>query len=96
MKKIGTPRIPKKDGVIRFQYGRNDGECDFLVLWSNGVPKCDTRLVMNAFTSKRLSLDYSNASGVSFDDSFIDELEKRGYDTTTIKFSIEKKRKMDD
>ena len=90
-KSIGTPRPPKKDGAIKFQYGRFEGELDFLVLYGNGVPRCDRSLVMQAFTSKVLRQDWNNDGKVIFEDSFIEELEKRGYDTSTIKFYIEKK-----
>ena len=87
--KIGTPRPPKKDGTIKFQFGRNEGELDFLVLYGNDVPRCDRALVMNLFTSKNMNYDYKNMKP-TFDDSFIDELKSRGYDTSTIKFSIER------
>ncbi len=91
MRKIGTPRPPKKDGAIKFQHGRLDGEYDFLVLYGNDVPRCDRALVMQSFTSKVLRQDWKNNGAVIFEDSFIEELDKRGYDTTTIKFSIERK-----
>ncbi len=87
---IGTPRPPKKDGAIKFQYGRFEGEYDFLVLFGNDVPRCDRALVMHSFTSKVMNYDYKN-NKPEFNDSFIDELEKRGYDTKTLKFTIERK-----
>lgn len=91
MKKIGTPRPPNKDGAIKFQYGRNDGELDFMVLFGNDVPRCDRALVMNAFTSQRPFLDHAARMGIGFSDSFVVELEKRGYDISTLRFSIERK-----
>lgn len=91
MKRIGTPRPPKKYGAIKFQYGRNDGELDFMVLYGNDVPRCDRALVMNAFTSKRCHPDFKSQAGVAFDDSFVVELENRGYDISTLRFSIERK-----
>jgi hypothetical protein len=87
--KIGTPRPPKKDGAIKFQYGRYEGSLDFIVLYGNDVPRCDRALVMNLFTSKFMGFDYAKRKP-TFDDSFIDELKSRGYDTSTIKFSIER------
>ena len=87
--RIGTPRPPKKDGAIKFQYGRLDGNLDFLVLYGNDVPQCDRSLVMNLFTSEYMGFDYAKRMP-TFDSSFIDELKKRGYDTSTIKFSIER------
>ena len=92
IKKIGAPRPPKKDGAIKFQYGRFEGDYDFLVLFGNDTLRCDRALVMHHFTAKKQRYDYKLNQPV-FDDSFIDELEKRGYDTKTLKFSIEKKAK---
>ena len=89
MTKIGTPRPPKDDG-IKFQYGRLDGELDYLVLFKN-TPPCDRSLVMQHFTSTQCCHDHINNKAV-FEPSFIDELEKRGYDTRTIKFSISKRK----
>ena len=88
-KKIGTPRPPKKDGAIKFQYGKCEGDLDFLVLYGNDVPRCDRSLVMSLFTSKAMLFDYGEKLP-RFEDSFIDELKKRGYDTRTLKFSIER------
>lgn len=88
--KIGTPR-PPRDGAIKFQYGRNEGEYDYLVLWGNDVPRCDRALVMYHFTSERMSFDYKERRQV-FENSFIDELEKRGYDTKTLRFYVERKK----
>lgn len=89
-KKIGTPP-PPKEGAIKFQYGKFEGEYDHLVLYGDGVPRCDRALVMNTFTSKVINLDWSNHGEPVFNDSFLEELDKRGYDTKTIKFYIEKK-----
>lgn len=88
-KKVGAPRVPKKDGAIKFQYGRYEGELDFMVLYGNEVPRCDRALVMSLFTSKTMSFDYKNKKPM-FEDSFIDELKKRGYDTSTLRFSVER------
>lgn len=95
MKKIGTPRPPKKDGAIKFQYGRLEGELDYLVLFGGGVPRCDRALVMRHFTSTQCRHDHVNNKAV-FEPSFIEELDKRGYDTKTIKFSIERKKQTEE
>jgi hypothetical protein len=89
-KNIGTPR-PPKEGAIKFQYGRHEGDYDYLVLYGDGVPRCDRALIMNHMCSKNISLDWSDGGKPVFDDSLVDELEKRGYDTKTLRFYIEKK-----
>lgn len=91
MKKIGTPRPPKKAGSIKFQYGRNEGELDYMVLFGDNTPRCDRALVMQMFTSSRIRIDPSKTQGVSFEKSMVEELESRGYDMSTLRFSIDKK-----
>ncbi len=50
------------------------------------------RLVHNAFCSERPRVDRSgDVDRVVFDKSFVAELEERGYDITTLRFSICKK-----
>ena len=57
-----------------------------------GVSKCDAHLIGNIFCSRPAVIDKDGR--VHFDDnrriSFVDELIARGYDITTIKFSIKK------
>ena len=62
-----------------------------MVLFGNDVPRCDRALVMNAFTSQRCRPDFRLPAAVAFDDSFVVELEKRGHDISTFRFSIERK-----
>lgn len=87
---IGTPRPPKKAGSIKFQQGRLQGEIDFLVLFGDDTPRCDRALVFNAFCSKRQSYNYS-LRAIEYEKSFVDELIDRGYDISTLRFSIDKK-----
>ncbi|MEJ2043675.1 MAG: hypothetical protein P8X74_03740 [Reinekea sp.] len=81
-------RAPKaKDGELKAQWGKlpydNPNLC---YAWGDGIPKCDGRLLHYMFAGKRYS-----PIDKTWDDSFIEELEKRGYDLTTLKFSIQKK-----
>ena len=87
MKKM-PPRPPKKAG-IKFQQGWLEGEKDMLVLYRN-VPGCDRALVMHHMTSKVMRFNYETGDPY-FEDSFVEELEKRGYDISTLRFSIDKK-----
>ena len=80
-------REPKaKPGEIKIQYGRVRGEYypDLCFVWGSGTSRSDARLLHNVIASERYRFfDVSN--------SLLDELEKRGYDLTTLNFSIFKK-----
>lgn len=83
-------RKPQKDGILKIQYGQNCGSRDLFVLYGKGVPRCDTALVMNAFSLSRMHFDYGKRMP-SFDPSLVEEFALRGYDLSTLKFSICKK-----
>lgn len=51
----------------------------------------DSRLLHYTFACPRQSLDAHEPLGVSFADDVFTDLEKRGYDLTTLRFSICKK-----
>ena len=62
-------------------------ECDILYSWGSGVSKADAALLHHTLTSKHhMPMDDTWAPG------FIEELEARGYDLTTLRFSIDKKK----
>lgn len=83
-------RKPQKDGIVKVQYGKNGSERDLFVLYGYGVPNCDRALVMCAFSSKRMSFDYVKRQP-EFGRSLVEELAVRGYDLSTLRFSICKK-----
>lgn len=96
MKRLRTPKA--KPGELKAQWGRlPHDDPDMVFCWGEGVPRCDGALLHYAFGSKRARPARTederkvSYSGVVFDDSFIEELEKRGYDISTFKFSIMKK-----
>ena len=64
---------------------------DFLISYPRSP---DGHLVHGIFGCKRLSRDYAGpgAASFAFDPSFIDELEKRGYDLTTLRFEVRLKK----
>lgn len=82
---MSEPR--KQDGMLKCAYGNLRGELDIIYTWEEGVPKCDSRLLHWAFAGNHPSVLNHN----ELDPSFIEELEKRGYDITTFKFSIKLK-----
>lgn len=76
-----------KPGELLAYYGKADsyGDPDLCYAWGEGCQKADSRLVDYALHRK----DYDVFG--TYHPSFIEELEKRGYDITTLKFSIKKK-----
>jgi hypothetical protein len=81
-------RTPKaKDGELKMQYGKLPHDSpDLCYVRGDGIPKCDGRLLHYMLSGKRYS-----PVDKAWDASFLEELEKRGYDLTTLKFSIQKK-----
>lgn len=80
-------------------YGKLPGDTpDIFYAWGgDGARRCDGALLNYVFTQKRLRLVYGDEQkqngGLNwkFDSSFLEELESRGYDITTLKFSIQRK-----
>lgn len=74
-----------KPGEIRCQYGKPpDDQPDICYAWGDGTERQDSRLISHVF---RRPLEWE---GAPMGWSFLDELKARGYDLTTIKFSISK------
>lgn len=83
-------RKPRSPGLLKLQYGQNRRERDLFVLWGEGVPRCDSALVFHAFSAKRMEFNYKE-SRPYFHTSLIEEFAARGYDLSTLRFSIQKK-----
>lgn len=66
-------------------------EGDFLIRYPSGP---DGHLACRHFCSERQRWDY-NTRQVVFDRSFVAELEARGYDTKTLRFSVRRKPKQE-
>lgn len=90
MKRFRVPR--KTPNVLKAQWGKLAGDNpDLVYTWGDGVDRCDARLLHHHFTSKSRS-PFKDANGLpKLDPSLWEELETRGYDMTTFKFSIRKK-----
>lgn len=83
-------RIDAKPGQLRMAWGRSDpwDEPSIVYAWGDGVAKADANMLIHAMGGERMR---SAFSGFAFDPSLVKELEARGYDLTTLKFSIQKK-----
>lgn len=73
--------------VVTWAHRREEGP-DIYTCRGYGVARADGRLMNNAFCSQRARHDL--ARGVFYDKSIAEELIDRGYDITTLRFSIEK------
>jgi hypothetical protein len=90
-KRFRTPTA--KPGEVKIAYGRADryDNPDLCVAWGSGTDmKCTGRLVMNALTEKTLRPKFPGP-GHEYRPSLIDELEARGFDIETLRFTISKK-----
>jgi hypothetical protein len=82
-----------KPGEIKIAYGRasRHDDPDLCVAWgAGGAAKPDARTAMNAFTEKRLAYAFPSMQ-IEERPSLIEELEARGYDIETLRFSIQRK-----
>lgn len=79
-------------GKLQIRYGRAesfDRDPDIVYNRGFGVPTCDARLLHNIMGSKRYTEQWINGRTQTVEEpSLFDELKARGYDITTIRFSI--------
>lgn len=91
MKRLRNPKM--KDGELRMYWGRPDphDSPDVVLAWQgDSRMKADTALLHMIICSKRP--DYRKLPIFSvMEPSLLEELVARGYDLTTLKFSIMKK-----
>lgn len=89
MKRFRKPKL--KDGELRVYWGRvPHEEPDIVLSWQGDrTMKRDTNLLHYAFCSKHPD-PFARPIFSKMDPSLIDELKARGYDITTLKFSIQK------
>lgn len=93
MRRYRTPTA--KPGEIKIVYGKADrySRPDLCVAWGDGVDmKPTARLVMNALEGKRMTRAFPSMD-VTYEPSLIEELETRGFDITTLRFTIQRKAK---
>jgi hypothetical protein len=83
-RKYQRPRM--KDGRLQIYYGRLNGDApDWCVVHGNGTCRSDARFALHVFAGA------NGHSGAGAGASFVQELEARGYDITTLRFTIDKK-----
>lgn len=90
MTKAKRRKAPKrmKDGELSVSYGytREQGE-DYYFTSGDGVPRCD-RALMNYFFAALRPVSALEPNAIQ--KTLIEELESRGYDKTTLRFTIQK------
>ena len=90
MKRYRAPKL--KEGELRMYWGRVDGDSpDVILAWQGERSmKRDTNYLYYALCCDKPDLQTTPLFS-KMNPSFIKELELRGYDLTTLKFSIMKK-----
>ena len=90
MKRLRRPKL--KDGELRMYWGRVDGDYpDIVLAWQGDASmKRDTALLHLVMCTQRPD-PRAHPIFSKMDPSLIQELEVRGYDLRTLKFSIMKK-----
>jgi hypothetical protein len=84
--------VTAKPKTLVARYGKCDGRDDIVFANGDGTDRTDKYVLMNAFHLRPMDIDNEAGCGFKFSNSLITELERRGYDIKTLKFSIEKKR----
>lgn len=84
MKRYRAPKV--FEGQIKIQKGKVDHEPEMCIFFGSNVPRCDRALLMNVLllSERDFNMDGNKRS-------LSEELENRGYDLDTFKFSIMKK-----
>lgn len=82
-----------KDGELKAVWGKiySYDTPDLCYAWGKGIYSADSHLIHNVFTAERYGFKMAGEPSKPML-SFLKELEARGYDLTTFKFSIQKKK----
>ena len=93
-----TTRRKAKPGEVLFFFGKlPDDDPDHIGMWGGeGATKRHSNAVMSGFTEKKIELNTRSFPGWKSGNSFLQELDAAGFDTSTIEFSIRIKPKSQD
>jgi hypothetical protein len=83
VKRRGRPRC--QAGVLKAQWGRVRQDADLIFIRGRGIRMDDLLLLHSVLTLPRFGQDGSAEA------SFVEELHRRGYDVTTMRFSVRKR-----
>ena len=83
MSRYRRPKV--HEGQIKMQMWKHYGEVDMCIFYGDNIPKCDRSLILNSIFSEKLDWKQKLIP------SLVVELDTRGYDLDTLRFSIEKK-----
>lgn len=85
---------PNPPGVLSMYWGRadrHDMTPDVVYNHGPGCDRADMRLLNSVMGNPRPHLSFPDGQKIEYEKSLLDELVERGYDLTTLKFSIRKK-----
>jgi len=86
-------RKPKaKPGELKMQWGKPPGDCpDMWFVGGDGCDNRDVKFLHYVLASARPTMNKDDFGMPVFDKSVLEQLDERGYDLTTLRFSIMKK-----
>lgn len=82
-KRYRRPKLQSQE--IKLQKGKVDGCVDMCIFYGDDVPGCDRALIIYYLCSNNINYKGGEIK------SLLEELELRGYDLDTLRFSIRKK-----
>jgi hypothetical protein len=89
-KRLRAPNA--KPGELKMQWGKLPGDCpDMCFAWGDGCSKRDGNFLHYVLASARPTHNRDEHGRPMFDKSVLEQLDERGYDLTTLRFSIRKK-----
>lgn len=90
-KRLRTPKL--EDGELRIYWGREPrGYPEIMFAWQGDrAMKRDTNLLHYVMCSKKPKINLGKIDWSVMEPSLFEELDARGYDLTTLKFSVKKK-----
>lgn len=77
-----------KDGELKVSWRKFEGEYDIVYDGGEGTSRADRSYLHSVLGTKR---EVRTFTGTILEPSVLEELEARGYDLTTLRFSIKKK-----
>ena len=84
-------RLTPKDNQLVLRYGKTKEHSADLVAYNGKLAYDGPALLLNALARERYEPDFHSNKNIKVVKSVLDELDEKGFDLSTLKFSIELK-----